>query len=114
MEGDWIEIPGSGGAYVLPFTRYPDVCCSNAYVVKTPGEILVIDTGADETQIASLAAAIDVANEEGPRAVSVLLTHCHLDHAYGVIGHRDWIESSGIAIFAQEEGRWPSSPATRA
>ncbi|EJG07348.1 beta-lactamase domain-containing protein [Methanofollis liminatans DSM 4140] len=104
MEGDWIEIPGSGGAYVLPFTRYPDVCCSNAYVVKTPGEILVIDTGADEAQIASLAAAVRAANEERPCPAFVLLTHCHLDHAYGVIGHREWIESSGIAILAQEEG----------
>lgn len=103
-EGDWIEIPGSGGAYILPFTRYPDVCCSNAYVVKTPGEVILIDTGADEAQIRSLAAAVRAANDERPRPAFVLLTHCHLDHAYGVIGHRDWIESAGIAVLAQEEG----------
>jgi len=104
MEGDWIEIPGSEGAFVLPFTRYPDVCCSNAYVVRTPAEIIVIDTGADEPQIASLAAAIDAVNRERPRDLSVLLTHCHLDHAYGVIRHREAIESAGFALFIQEEG----------
>jgi len=104
MEGDWIEIPGSGGASILPFTRYPDVCCSNAYLVRTLREIIVIDTGADEAHIASVVAAICAANGEHPRDVSVLLTHCHLDHAYGVIRHREWIQSSRAAVFAQEEG----------
>lgn len=104
MEENWIEIPGSAGAYVLPFIRYPDVCCSNAYVVKTPGEIIVIDTGADEAQVTSLMAAIDAANKECPRILSVLFTHCHLDHAGGALKHRKAIESNGGAVFAQEEG----------
>jgi glyoxylase-like metal-dependent hydrolase (beta-lactamase superfamily II) len=104
IENDWKTIPGTGGARILPLTRKPDVCCSNAYVIATEREVVVIDTGADEAQMETIVSTIEALTAERPRPVCLFFTHCHLDHCLAAIRRRSWIEEKGVIVFAHAEG----------
>lgn len=79
IESDWQEIPGTEGARILPLTRKPDVCCSNAYLVATEHEVIVIDTGADEAQMETIVSTVEALTAERPCPICLFITHCHLD-----------------------------------
>ncbi|QSZ66689.1 MBL fold metallo-hydrolase [Methanofollis aquaemaris] len=103
-ENDWREIPGTDGARILPLTRKPDVCCSNAYLIATEREIVIIDTGADETQMETIISTVEALTAARPRPVCLFITHCHLDHCLQAIRRRSWIEEKGVVVFAHAEG----------
>lgn len=103
-ETDWQEIPGIEGAHILPLTRRPDVCCSNAYLIATEHEIVIIDTGADEAQMETLVSTVEALTAERPRPICLFLTHCHLDHCLQAIRRRSWIEEKGVRVFAHAAG----------
>ncbi len=100
----WQPIPGSVGAEIYPLTRKPDVCCSNAYIIRTSSEILLIDTGADPGQMAEIVATVRAEVAARPRPVLLLLTHCHLDHCLAVIRDTELGTIAPFRIAAQEEG----------
>jgi glyoxylase-like metal-dependent hydrolase (beta-lactamase superfamily II) len=104
IENDWKTILGTDGARILPMTRKPDVCCSNAYVIATEREVVVIDTGADEVQMETIVSTVEALTGERPRPVCLFFTHCHLDHCLAAIRRGSWIEEKGVIVFAHVEG----------
>lgn len=100
----WQPVPGTAGAEIYPFLRKPDVTCSNAYLIRTPGEVLIIDTGADAGQMDSILALVDDLLREAPRPVLLLLTHCHADHCHQAIRDRRFRSLPNLTIAIEEEG----------
>ncbi|WP_220682389.1 MBL fold metallo-hydrolase [Methanofollis formosanus] len=97
---DWQDIPGTDRARILPLTRKPDVCCSNAYLIATEREIVIIDTGADEAQMETIVSTVEALTAGQPRPICLLFTHCHLDHCLQAIRRRSWIEEKDVFVFA--------------
>lgn len=100
----WQPVPGTSGAEIYPFLRKPDVTCSNAYVIRMPDEILLIDTGADADQMNRILALIEESLQEGPRGVLLFLTHCHVNHCYQAIRDRRFRALPMLTVAAEEEG----------
>ncbi len=100
----WQPVPGTIGAEIYPFLRKPDVTCSNAYFIRTPGEILIVDTGADAAQMDRLLALVEESLGETPRSVFLLITHCHADHCYQATRDRRFRSLPDLTIAAAEEG----------
>ncbi|PKL63073.1 MAG: MBL fold metallo-hydrolase [Methanomicrobiales archaeon HGW-Methanomicrobiales-2] len=100
----WQPVPGTAGAEIYPFLRKPDVTCSNAYLIRTPGEILLIDTGADADQMDRIMALVDALLREAPRPVTLFLTHCHVDHCFQAIRDRRFRSLPGLCVAAEETG----------
>ncbi|TAJ43849.1 MBL fold metallo-hydrolase [Methanofollis fontis] len=99
MDTDWTEIPGTDGARLLPLTRYPDVTCSNVFVIRRDADCLIIDAGSGDDQMAAIEQALGE-SEQG----YLVLTHCHFDHVGNLIRHRDRFSAAGVLVYAQEEG----------
>ncbi|MCM2465053.1 MBL fold metallo-hydrolase [Methanoculleus oceani] len=100
----WQPVPGTAGAEIYPFLRKPDVTCSNAYLIRTPGEILLIDTGADPGQMNRIMALVDALLRETPRPVILIVTHCHADHCYQAIRDRRFRALPHLSVAAEETG----------
>ena len=100
----WQPVPGTTGAEIYPFLRKPDVTCSNAYLIRTPGEILLIDTGADAGQMDRIMVLVDDLLREAPRPVLLLLTHCHADHCHQAIRDRRFRALPDLCVAAEETG----------
>ncbi len=100
----WQPVPGTAGAEIYPFLRKPDVTCSNAYLIRTPGEILLIDTGADAGQMDRIVALVDTLLRETPRPVILIVTHCHADHCYQAIRDRRFRALPDLSVAAEETG----------
>ncbi|MCK9307365.1 MAG: MBL fold metallo-hydrolase, partial [Methanoculleus sp.] len=100
----WQPVPGTTGAEIYPFLRKPDVTCSNAYLIRTPGEILLIDTGADVGQMDRIMALVDDLLREAPRPVRLVLTHCHADHCHQAIRDRRFRALPDLCVAAEETG----------
>ncbi|WP_317064119.1 MBL fold metallo-hydrolase [Methanoculleus caldifontis] len=100
----WQPVPGTAGAEIYPFLRKPDVTCSNAYVIRTPGEILIVDTGADAGQMDRILELVEETIREAPRPVFLFITHCHADHCYQAIRDRRFRSLPDLTVAAEEEG----------
>ena len=100
----WQPVPGIIGAEIYPFFRKPDVTCSNAYVIRTSDEVLIIDTGADAGQMDRPMLLIEEALRKAPRPVTLFLTHCHIDHCYQAIRDRRFCPLPGFTAAAEEGG----------
>ena len=100
----WQPVPGTAGAEIYPFLRKPDVTCSNAYLIRTSGEILIVDTGADAGQMDRILSLVEEALHEAPRPVTLFITHCHADHCYQAIRDRRFRSLPDLTIAVEEEG----------
>jgi len=100
----WQPVPGTAGAEIYPFLRKPDVTCSNAYLIRTSGEILLVDTGAEPGQMDRIMALVEDLLREAPRPVLLFLTHCHIDHCYQAIRDRRFRSLPHLCIAAEETG----------
>jgi len=100
----WQPVPETAGAEIYPFLRKPDVTCSNAYLIRTPGEILIVDTGADAGQMDRILALVEESLREAPRPVTLFITHCHADHCYQAIRDRRFRSLPDLTIAVETEG----------
>ncbi|MDK2988682.1 MAG: hypothetical protein PWR16_211 [Methanoculleus sp.] len=100
----WQPVPGTAGAEIYPFLRKPDVTCSNAYLIRTPGEILLVDTGAEPGQMDRIMALVEDLLREAPRPVLLFLTHCHADHCYQAVRDRRFRSLPHLCVAIEEEG----------
>lgn len=100
----WQPIPGTRHAEIYPFLRKPDVLSANAFLVRTPEVILLVDPGACRDQAAAIHALIDELIREKPRPVLVHLTHCHIDHSLQAVEYGPLRELSDIQLVMHEAG----------
>ena len=56
----------------------------NAYLLRTPEYVLVVDPGADRKRTDAVTAILHQVCNELPRQVVVFLTHCHADHCHSM------------------------------
>jgi glyoxylase-like metal-dependent hydrolase (beta-lactamase superfamily II) len=100
----WQDVPGAPGTRLYAFLRKPDVVCSNSYIIDAPGQVLVIDPGADRKQMEEIAAQLRMLEAKGKGQPSFFLTHCHVDHCYLLFrGLGEWMPE-GAVVLAQAEG----------
>ncbi|KLK88638.1 hypothetical protein SZ63_06485 [Methanoculleus sediminis] len=97
-------MPGTAGAEIYPFIRKPDVTCSNAYLIQTPGEILIVDTGAEHEQMERILELLDDLLRETPRPVLLFLTHCHADHCFQAVRSPRFRSLPDLSVAAEETG----------
>lgn len=100
----WQPVPGATGAEIYPFLRKPDVTCSNAYIIRTPGDVLIIDTGADAGQMDRILSLVEDLLREAPRPVTLFFTHCHADHCLQATRDHRFRAIPGLTIAAEEAG----------
>ena len=78
----WQPIPGAEGVEVYPFLRKPpDILSSNSYLIRTAGQVILIDPGALEEQSAALGRVIAGCLADHLRPLFIFVTHCHIDHS---------------------------------
>lgn len=80
----WGPVAGATQAEIFPLVNKPSIVTSNAYLLRTPFEIVIIDPGASTEQTAKISAAVSDSLRERPRPVFVVLTHAHHDHSQDV------------------------------
>jgi glyoxylase-like metal-dependent hydrolase (beta-lactamase superfamily II) len=78
---EWSAVPDTNGIDVCPLINKPSLITSNAFLLRTPFEIIVIDPGASEEQKNRINQCLAELLREHPRPVLVILTHCHHDHS---------------------------------
>jgi len=83
----WQPTPLAAETEIFPMIRRVDSTCSNAFVIRAPSCVLVVDPGADEEQASAIETVVEETLAQGQRPVLVVLTHCHRDHSLAV---RDW------------------------
>ncbi len=76
----WTHVPGAQNVQVYPILRKPSIACSSTFLLKAPGQIIVIDPGADLNQVEQILRVISPMMKEENSTLSILLTHCHVDH----------------------------------
>jgi glyoxylase-like metal-dependent hydrolase (beta-lactamase superfamily II) len=110
-DGSWQQLPGGDGIQILPFFGKPDIMSSNAFVIRTAGEIMMIDSGNDRERLDRILSSIAESGNAGP--VICLLTHCHIDHCLPLISEigrmgRSWIlaiQEDGAAALGRADER---------
>ena len=80
----WEPVPGTSKVEILPLVNKPTIVTSNAYVLRTPFEIIIVDPGASTEQTEKISATVSDLVTEKPRPVFVVLTHAHQDHSQNV------------------------------
>lgn len=83
-EPNWTRIPGTRDVDLLSFVCKPSICYANAYLLRGPEALVVIDPGADLRTAGGIRTLLLDLVRERPRPVFVLLTHCHHDHGASV------------------------------
>ncbi|NLI29144.1 MAG: MBL fold metallo-hydrolase [Nitrospiraceae bacterium] len=77
----WQPVPGNDEAHVYPIVDGATIFLSNAYIIRMPGLMVVVDPGDAVSQIETIRRVLDdLGNSDKP--VLVLLTHCHVDHCF--------------------------------
>jgi len=101
---EWQEVPGAPGARIFPFIRKPDVVCCNSYIIEVPGQLIVIDPGADPKQMGEILRTLEDVGGSGHDRVTFYLTHCHVDHCYCLVEGKGITFPEGSAISAHSDG----------
>jgi glyoxylase-like metal-dependent hydrolase (beta-lactamase superfamily II) len=80
----------------------------NAFVVKRPNVLIVVDTGLGEGRV--LADGLELAGLKPEEVTDVLLTHLHRDHVNGLLAGQEilfpgatvWVEAQELAYWRQK------------
>lgn len=76
----WRPIAGAPGAEIFAIINKPSITNSNAYIVRTPTHILIIDPGAEQIQVEQVNELVAESLTASGRSPMLLLSHAHLDH----------------------------------
>ncbi|MDD1675826.1 MAG: MBL fold metallo-hydrolase [Methanomicrobiales archaeon] len=76
----WQPVPDCRETQVYPLIRKVDAISSDAYLIRTPDALVLIDPGDLAEQATHLAAIIRQIHTEKPLPLLVVLTHAHTDH----------------------------------
>jgi len=100
----WQPFPGMPGFSIFPEIRKADVISSNAYLIRTPDCLLLIDPGGLASQAELLTAEIAPFFAAGGLPLLVLLTHAHVDHFTALQEDPLFLDTGRVAIAVQETG----------
>jgi len=76
----WTKVPGTSEVEIYSIIRKPSIVCSSTYILKTSLLVIIIDPGADSSQVEHIREIVMPLHKEQGLPVSVMLTHCHVDH----------------------------------
>jgi len=102
MMPDWVPLSGAAGVEWLAFINKPNITNSNAYLIRTAGEVILIDVGSDPRQADAINAALRGCAGSG-RKLIVLISHCHFDHI-GAIDKLDFPSDMEAIIAIEASG----------
>lgn len=100
----WQPFPGMPGFAIFPEIRKADVISSNAYLIRTPDCLLLIDPGGLASQAELLIAEIAPCLAAGDLPLVVLLTHAHVDHFTALQEDSLFADTGRVVIAVQETG----------
>lgn len=100
----WQPLPGTLQAEIFPVIRKPDIICSNAYIIRTPQQIVIIDPGSLPEQMALLKEALKEDSGKQIRPIYIFFTHCHVDHCYQALIVNELSGIAPVYLAAQENG----------
>ncbi len=85
MEKDgWVRITDT--EYImLPLITKPDVESSNAFVIFTGKEFVIIDSAADGNRLNSIKSAVQDLDNKNELPKLLITTHIHMDHCYSAL-----------------------------
>jgi glyoxylase-like metal-dependent hydrolase (beta-lactamase superfamily II) len=85
----WQPIPGTKDGWIYPIMKKPDITSSNAWIIRSAGQLIIIDTGSEEKQLQRIEDILSHSYVDGNTPVLLLTSHAHIDHIYqGLIAHR--------------------------
>ncbi len=97
----WQPLPGSEIAEIYPLVRKPDVTCSNAFIIRTPKELVLVDIGGTLEQADEIGRII---TSGAPLSLYAVFTHCHIDHCYPAICETELSFSVPPVLMMHEDG----------
>lgn len=97
----WQPLPGEGNAEIYPLVRKPDVTCSNAFLIRTKKELLLLDIGGTREQAGEIRRIIAL---EGSNPLYCILTHCHIDHCFPVLCGDETLIGRPCILMMHENG----------
>lgn len=100
----WQPVPGTQTAQVCPYLRKPDVFSSNSYVLRFSQQLVVIDPGGRPEQTQTLVSLVREIMQAEATPVSILLTHCHVDHTLETMRNGLWRAFPSLRVVIQEHG----------
>ncbi|WP_292368742.1 MBL fold metallo-hydrolase [Methanoregula sp. UBA64] len=100
----WQPFPDLPGFSIFPEIRKADVISSNAYLIRTPDCLLLIDPGGLASQAELLIAEIAPCLAAGDLPLVVLLTHAHVDHFTALQEHPLFLDTGRVILAVQEIG----------
>lgn len=103
----WQAVPGISGVEIYPLIIKPNINSSNAFIIATDENILLIDTGASPEQIGQIKTVIRQLLDSQERPVLIFLTHCHADHCWQAFSDPELVQMAKVRIAVQEEGVEP-------
>jgi glyoxylase-like metal-dependent hydrolase (beta-lactamase superfamily II) len=78
---EWSPVPGTSGVELHSLINKPSLLTSNAFLLRTPFELIVIDPGASDEQKDKINQILMAELNDQARPVLIMLTHCHHDHS---------------------------------
>jgi glyoxylase-like metal-dependent hydrolase (beta-lactamase superfamily II) len=78
---EWSPVPGTSGVELHSLINKPSLLTSNAFLLRTPLELIVIDPGASDEQKDKINQILMAELNDQARPVLIMLTHCHHDHS---------------------------------
>ncbi len=103
----WQVIPGTNSVEVYPLIIKPNINSSNAFIISTDENIILVDTGASTEQMGRIKSVIRQLMVTKDRPVIILLTHCHADHCLMAFSDQELSDIVKVRIAIQENGVQP-------
>lgn len=88
------------------FLKNPVEVSINAYLIKTPNKLILVDTGSGElfgSRGGKLIASINEAGYKASDVTDILITHIHLDHSGGLLAKNTIVFANAVVHVNQKE-----------
>lgn len=99
----WQAVPGLATTQVYPIIKKTNITTANAFLLQSPGMIMIIDPGNLPEQIETIRRTIAAVLRQDGRPVIAFITHCHVDHCFEFLQNPSAAVPDGPVFVALQE-----------